>query len=335
MREELIIDADSVSYKAAAANEVKSIIVKNRETGEEQKFPNRTKWKATLEDSEENYEVEDVQDPRHIQYGKTLIKDMINGYKLRTGIKQATIYISGENNFRDSIPLPAAHTLPSGAVIAGRYKSNRDDNIRPVQLKELRTFMIEELGAIVVNGMEVDDMSSIRAYEGFKAGDKVVQVTEDKDALGCTGWLWNPAKDKEPRLIKGFGELHREGNDVKGTGRLWFYYQVLYGDSVDNYHGVDLAKIIADKAGKKLTFGKVGAYDVLKNCTTDAEALGAVYNKYLEWYPEPVEYVDHLGNQQVKSACEIMDMYVQCAHMRRWLDDSIDTQAMLSKVGVL
>lgn len=341
-KDTLILDADSIAYKAAAANEAKSIIVKSKATGEEEVFDNRTKWRATLgaDAQEEDYEITDHQEPRHIQYAQTLVRDMIRGYKNRAGIQNAEIYISGEGNFRDDIPLPARHIVTFGkyagtASIGGKYKSNRDDNIRPVQLKALRAWMIEELGAIPVNGMEVDDMSSIRAYAGAKAKKKIVQVTEDKDALGCTGWLQNPAKDKEPRYISGFGELHREGKGVKGTGRLWFYYQALYGDSVDGYHGVDLAKIKADKEGWQLQFGEVAAYNILKDAKDDKQALKWLYDAYLSWYPEPVTYIAHDGKEYTKDACDILQMYIDCAHMRRWEDDRIDCRAMLTKAGVL
>lgn len=340
--EVLILDADSIAYKAAAANEAKSVQITHKETKEVWTFDNRTTWRATLtpEDNEEDYIVEDQQDPRHITYAQTLVRDMIKGYKSKAKVQNAEIYISGDGNFRDEIPLPAAHVAMSGkyagkSVYGGRYKSNRDDTIRPVQLKALRQWMINELGAIPVNGMEVDDMSSIRAYTGAKEKRKVVQVTEDKDALGCTGWLYNPAKDTEPRYISGFGELHRDKKGVKGTGRLWFYYQTLYGDAVDGYHGVDLAKIIADKQGWSLQFGEVAAYKLLVDCKDDRQALKAVYDVYKSWYPEPVTYTAHDGKEYTKDACDIMQMYVDCAHMRRWEDDRIDCRAMLTKVGVL
>jgi hypothetical protein len=138
----------------------------------------------------------------------------------------------------------------------------------------------------------------------------------------------------KPILIKGFGELHKEGKGIKGTGRLWLYYQALYGDSVDNYHGCDLWKIAQDKAGKSVMFGEVAAYNVLKDATNDKEALTALYNQYKSWYPEPVTYMAHDGVLHTKDAIEIMQMYFDCAHMRRWEDDRIDVAVMLDKLGV-
>lgn len=343
MNEELIFDADSIAYKAAAANEEKSITTEHIEKGVIESWANRTAFRDYIKDTthtEDMYIIKDVQEPRHSSYGKSLIRDMIKGYHTRTGVSKGTIYIGGEDNFRDLIPLPMTYVATVGkwagkSKIGGAYKENREDSIRPLQLKELRNYMIKELGAIVVNGREVDDMSSIRAYKGFKEDKKIIQVTEDKDALQCSGWLFNPQKMMKPVLIKGFGELHKEGKGIKGTGRLWLYYQALYGDSVDNYHGCDLWKIEQDKAGKSVTFGEVAAFNVLKDAKSDKEALTAVYNQYKAWYPEPVVYTDHTGLIQKKDALEIMQMYFDCAHMQRWEGDRIDVAAMLEKLGVM
>lgn len=350
MNDILILDADSIAYKAAAANETKSIIATDPE-GSQKVFKNRTELKADLAATENKFtydmfEIRDTAEPRHSSYGQSLIREMIKGYHYRTGVVRGEIYIGGTDNFRDLIPLPMSHTVTIGkyagsATLGGRYKGKRDDTPRPVQLKELRNWMIEELGAIVVNKQEVDDKGSIRAYEGWKASagredaPKIIQVTEDKDALQCSGWLFNPAKMTKPVLIQGFGELHREGKGVKGTGRLWLYFQSVYGDKVDCYHGSDLWKIDGDKQGIARQYGEMAAFDLLKDCKNDKEALSAVYGQYLTWYPEPVTYMAHDGIIYTKSALQIMDMYVECAFMRRWDGDKIDVEALLTKLGVI
>lgn len=344
MTDILIFDADSIAYKAAAANEDKSISTQHIEKGVVEYWANRTAFRAYIKETthtEDMYTITDVQEARHSSYGKNLIRDMIKGYHTRTGVSKGEIYIGGEGNFRELIPLPMTHVATCGkwagkSKLGGKYKENRDDTIRPLQLKELRNYMINELKAIVVNGQEVDDMGSIRAYQGWKEDKgRIIQVTEDKDALGCTGWLFNPAKMIKPVLIKGFGELHKEGKGIKGTGRLWLYYQALYGDSVDNYHGCDLWKIEQDKAGNSVTFGEVAAYNVLKDCKTDKEALQALYNQYKAWYPDRVIFMDHTGQMQDMDAIQIMQMYFDCAHMRRWEGDRINVEELLHKMGVI
>lgn len=325
----LVLDADSIAYKAAAANESRSITASHKEKDEVSEWSNRTAFRAFLKENnlshtEVDYEIADVQDPRHISYGQSLVREIIKGYHTKTGVVDHEIYIGGADNFRDKIPLPT------------KYKGKRVDTLRPVQLKDIRSFMINDLGAIVVNGEEVDDVGSKRAYEGWKADEgKVIQVTEDKDALQCSGWLFNPAKMASPIYIQGFGEIHREGTGAKGTGRLWLYYQALYGDSVDCYHGADLWKAEGAVQGIKRQFGEVAAYNVLSGCKTDAEAWLTLYSQYSSWYPEPVTYTAWDGKEYTKDAVDIMQMYFDCAFMRRWDNDRINCREVLTKLGVI
>lgn len=324
----LILDADSIAYKAAAANETKTITATHIEKATVTHWDNRTAFRAFLKEhdlAEEEYEIADVQDPRHVSYGKSLVTEIIKTYKRKTGVDTAEIYIGGTDNFRDRIPLPH------------KYKGKRADSIRPVQLKDIRYFMIQELGAIVVEGQEVDDVQSIRMYTGWKENKgRVIGVTEDKDALQSNGWLFNPAKMASPVYIQGFGELHREGKGIKGTGRLWLYFQALYGDPVDCYHGCDLWKIEGVKQGlPERRFGQIAAYDILKDCKTDKEAWLALYKQYTDWYPEPVTYTAWDGEEHTKDAVDIMQMYFDCAFMRRWDGDRIECREVLIKLGVI
>lgn len=342
--EVLVFDADSIAYKAAAANEERTISTQHIEKGVIEHWDNRTafrKYLSTTSHTEDMYTIADEQEARHSSYGKSLIREMIKGYHNRTGVSKGEIYIGGEGNFRDSIPLPMTHIATCGkwagkSKIGGAYKENRDDTIRPIQLKELRAYMISELGAVVINGMEVDDKQAMRSYEGHLSKTRIITTTEDKDALACSGWLWNPAKmGNTPIYIHGFGELHKEGKGVKGTGRKWLYYQALYGDSVDNYHGCDLWKIEQDKQGKSVTFGEMAAFNILEKATNDKEALTASYAQYKLWYPETVVYMDHTGIMQSRDAVDIMQMYFDCAHMRRFEDDVLDVRDILSRLGVI
>lgn len=341
--ETLVFDADSIAYKAAAANEDKSIKTQHIEKDIVESWSNRTEFRAYLKDTthtEDMYTITDVQEPKHLSYGTKTIREMLAGYKNKLGINKNEIYIGGDDNFRDLIPLPMTHVATCGkwagkSKLGGAYKENRDDTLRPLLLKDLRKYLVSELKAIVVHGQEVDDKQAMRSYEGHVSKTKIITVTEDKDALGCSGWLWNPAKMTKPVYIHGFGELHKDGKGIKGTGRLWLYYQALYGDSVDNYHGCDLWKIAQDKEGKSVTFGEVAAYNILKDCKNDKEALTALYNQYKSWYPERVVYMDHTGQMQDMDAIQIMQMYFDCAHMRRWENDRVDVHALLDKLGII
>lgn len=338
-----ILDADSIAYKAAAANEVKSIKSTHIEKGVIEEWKNRTEFKAYLKTTDHTpdmYTITDHAEPKHISYAKSTVTSMIQKAQNHMRANKLEIYISGENNFRDFILLPQVYVQNNAtqSTIGGRYKSNRDDTVRPILLKELRQWMIDDLGAIVVNDMEVDDMSAIRAYEGSKAGQVVIQYSSDKDACGCHGWLANPDKLTEaPRFITGLGELYQdEKGKVRGQGRMFLYYQILNGDSVDGYRPVDILDIKTQKAGgKKVTFGEVAAYKLLKDCTTDKECWQAIYSQYLSWYPEKLRYTACNDIDYDADALSIMQMYVDCAHMKRWKDDRIIVKDVLTRMEIL
>ncbi len=337
-----VLDADSIAYKAAAANEVKSIKSKHIPTGVIEEWKNRTEFKAYLATTDHTidlYEITDHAEPKHLSYAKSTVNGMITTAQNAMRANTLEIYISGKDNFRDFILLPQAYVQQNATLstIGGRYKSNRDGTARPVLLGELRQWMIDELGAIVVDGMEVDDMSSIRAYTGAKDGVKIVQYTADKDAGQCHGWLHNPDKDKAPRFITGLGEIYKdEKGKVRGHGRMFLYYQILAGDKVDGYRPVDILDIKTQKAGgAKVQYGDIAALNTLKDCKTDKECWQAIYNQYAKWYPTKLRYTACNDIDYDADALSIMQMYVDCAFMKRWADDRIIVKDVLTRLEIL
>jgi hypothetical protein len=144
--------------------------------------------------------------------------------------------------------------------------------------------------------------------------------------------LFNPDKHIKPVSITGFGELHREGKGVKGTGRAWLYFQILYGDSTDCYHGSELWKMQEPKR----QFGEVAAYNILKDAQNDKEAWELLYNQYKTWYPSPITYTAEFdGKEYTKDAVDIMQLYADCAFMLRWKGDRLDCRGVLTKLGVI
>lgn len=323
MSDVIIIDGDVIAYKAAAANETRSITATHNATEKVTEWDNRTAFRDFLKEhalSEEDYTIADVQDPRHVSYGVSLVNQMIKRICDTARVKDYEILLSGKENFRDRIPLPK------------RYKSGRDDSIRPVQLRAIRQHLIDNHGAIIIEGEEADDAIAARMWTGYqayeKAGDdRVIGATVDKDAYGTMGWLFNWDKMDKPILISGLGELHWEGKKIKGTGRKWFYAQATMGDPVDYYRPADLCK------GAK--FGDAACFKLYDQCTTDLECWQAMYGQYMKWYPQPVTYTAHDGVEYTKDAIDIMQMYVDCAHMRRFAGDRIDCRAVLTKLGVI
>jgi hypothetical protein len=86
----------------------------------------------------------------------------------------------------------------------------------------------------------------------------------------------------------------------------------------------------------KANFGEIGAYELLKNCKTDKEALAAVAKQYQIWYPVPLTYRAWDGSlQENKTWLDIFQLYADCAFMKRWDGDRFDVRKVLTKIGVV
>jgi hypothetical protein len=126
-------------------------------------------------------------------------------------------------------------------------------------------------------------------------------------------------------MIRGFGELHREGKDVKVSGRLWKYFQVSSSDTSDNY----AANCFSDKKN-----GPVAAYNVLKDCKNDKEAFIAMKEHFQYLYPEPKVITNWKGDTFEIYWLYVMQEMFNMAHLQRWEDDRIDVKETFEKLGV-
>lgn len=135
------------------------------------------------------------------------------------------------------------------------YKANRKDVIKPVNFEAIRKYAVKTLGAVVVDGMEADDMLAIRAFEaGF---ENVVIVSVDKDMKQIPTYHYNWRTKGEVEKVEPL--------------QAWrtFYTHVLMGDSVDNVKGCP-------------KIGKAKAAAVLKDASTEAEMLEATRQAFIK-----------------------------------------------------
>ena len=114
-----------------------------------------------------------------IQY----IHDYLNKVTDKIGEGEFVMFITDPVNWRKDI-------LPS-------YKSNRKATRKPLLLKALRQYLLDEMGAVMVAGMEADDLLGITSTN---EPDCVI-VSEDKDLATIPCQLFNPAKDDAVRTI--------------------------------------------------------------------------------------------------------------------------------------
>lgn len=105
------------------------------------------------------------------------------------------------------------------------YKGNRKDVIKPELLGPLKATLAERYTSYTRPGLEADDVMGILSTHPTLIPGKKIIVSTDKDMKQIPGWLYNPDKDD----VAGFVE--------EPIADLWFYTQVLTGDTTDGYKG--------------------------------------------------------------------------------------------------
>jgi hypothetical protein len=166
-------------------------------------------------------------------------------------------YLTGKGNFRDEI------------AKADIYKGNRKQP-KPYHYNSIRTYLQMQHHAVVVNGMEADDAIAI----DMTTDSSVICVSRDKDLRQVPGWHYGYSVGKQPeyplRCVDFIGDLELvTPKKLTGTGLLFFWSQVLTGDSTDNYKGLR-------------KFGPVAAYQLLSELSDPDEMYDAVLQVYLD-----------------------------------------------------
>lgn len=136
------------------------------------------------------------------------------------------VFISGKGNFREGL--------------VDNYKANRDPTHKPHWYSEIKSHLIRNYGAVVVDGQEADDAMSIAQWASFRdeEAEPTIICTIDKDLDMVPGYHYNWNKD----------EIYEVGL-LQGT--RCFYKQIIKGDkSVDNIDG--LYHLTKKKATKKV-----------------------------------------------------------------------------------
>lgn len=320
----LVLDSDEIAYQVASACEQRGVVATNTTNEAQANFKHKTAFKdftAGLDIPEGHFVLEETQIAEDPKNAFATVKAKINNLKSKFNTDRVELYLSGEGNFRLSLPAPV------------RYKSGRKDQLRPLLLEQVKDYLIKYHGAKIVNGKEADDMLVQRMYDGAKTGEIIVAVTIDKDARQCDkGYLYNPDKD-ELLVNSGFGELVVDAKGkVRGKGRKWLYFQTIFGDSTDSYDPRDLAEKVT---GKRPRFGEKAAFNLLKDLPDDKACWEALHKQFLEWFgPETFTYEAWDGETQT-NYLGALQMYFDFARMRRWEGDEVDVRVVLKKLGVI
>jgi DNA polymerase-1 len=157
-------------------------------------------------------------------------------------------YITGSNNFRDSI----AVTAP--------YKGNRVGLKKPVHYEAIRKHL-QRLGAELVEGQEADDAVAI---EATKTGGWIVSIDKDLDQVA--GWHYNFVKREEYYV-------------TEEEGLRNFYTQVLTGDRIDSIPGL---KGIGPVKAAKILDGCTTEQELYEACVKAYSDAGLTQERMLE-----------------------------------------------------
>lgn len=317
----LLIDLDTPCFAASAVCEDRSVKVTHSPTGKQKIFKTRTEFKERLAekgilDKQDEYTFEDIQEPEPIENACQVLKSMLKNFQSTLDVEEVEFFISGKENFRDSLPLPS------------KYKGNRSSMIRPLLLSDVKKFAISKYKPSVCNFEEPDDAVIYRGYDLLHKGYKPIVVSVDKDCLAYSGlFVFNQDKPEKGILeIPKLGSLWIDDkNKVRGNGFLWYCLQISVGDRTDGFHPTEIAGV---------KFGEKSAYKLLSGCKSEEEALNVCIDLYKKWYPEPVTYKAWDGTEYTKDYKEIMQMYHRCCRMKETEFDELDLNEFCARYGV-
>ena len=319
----LCFDYDATCFRAAAANQQRSILCLHKPTGNVETFKTRTDfyghWKrkeggwlsAHPELKLEDFEIKDVVEPEPVEYALKSIKSTIEGMLDKFDTKDYYGYVGGDTNFRKDIC-----TLQP-------YKGQRVSEL-PVHLLACKEYVVQHHKAKVANFLEADDLVSTDNYNAVKNKQDFAAIVLDKDFKGCEGNWYFYLKD-DRRKVRGFGKLWRNGDEIDGHGRMFKYLQVAQGDSSDFYW----PHCFSDKEN-----GPVTAYNALKDCKNDTEAFLAMKEHFQYIYPEPKVITNWKGDTFEIDWFYVMNEMFQLAHLQRWKDDKIDLRKAFEGLGI-
>lgn len=183
---------------------------------------------------------------------KAALADDIAAIKSALKADTVVVAISDKSNFRKDL--------------YSAYKANRSGKRKPLILRALRDYLIEEYDAYTRPGLEADDILGILAtHSNLVRADLRVIVSIDKDFLGVPCALF---RDSEA----GVQVISKRDAD------RWHLIQTVTGDTTDNYPGcpgigpVKAAKLV-DQALASEDPWKVIVAAFVKEGLTEADAL--------------------------------------------------------------
>lgn len=320
-------DFDFIKYTIGAACETRSILVVHNTSGNEKRFKTRTEFYGHYLKKEggwlgeqnkrrgtpwavDDFTITDVQEPEPLSFALQTVKNYVNKINNCIGAESYYGYIGKGDSWR----------VERSTVL--KYKGTRAGVLKPLLLDDIENYILNHHAGEVVRGLEADD----QCVMDCTADPELCLIGVDKDYMGTTLKLFNPDKMEAPLRITGLGELVLDAKGkVRGSGRKFFYFQVMSSDTSDNY--------AANSATNK-KWGDKSAYNLLVGCKTDRECWQALADGYKALYDAPTTVKGWRGDDIVVDWLYMLDENVQMAHMLREENDFLDVKNLLDKIGV-
>jgi len=253
----LNIEADEILYRSAFAVEKQAYkLVTPKKTYDfgnkhtKSQIIQKVKTLALKEFSLEGYKITEP-----LEHAIYIVKSQL---KSLNNIGALNLWLSPSNgsNFRFKL---AKTPGPKGLG----YKANRP--ARPLHYASIREYLIKHWGAQEIDGFEADD--ALHIYQT----DNTIASHIDKDISMIEGKHYHWVTQERYVVDGGIGVLPTKNQ--RGTGKAFFFHQMLTGDSVDNIPGIP-------------NLGPVKSSKILSECKTELYMAYKVFKIYNEYYKE-------------------------------------------------
>lgn len=322
-----LFDLDAAKYICSAVGQKNSIKATLKSSGDEFTFKTRTEmygrtkakngeWlgKYNLEKDTDltvdDFIIEDVIIPEPIENVLHTTKLTIEGAVAASKVKSWKGFIGEGDSFRVELS-----TLL-------KYKDGRS-LLKPYHFEAVVDYIKRKYNPEVTTFIENDDRL-ITLADGKK---NIVILINDKDYKSYNVNVLDINKPDDGVIYcGGFGKLWLDDkNNVRGLGRLFKYFQIISGDSVDNYK----ANCFSDTA-----WAEKSAYKVLANCKDDKEAWQVMLDTFKMLYPEPKKVIGWRGNEIQIDHMYVFQEMMNMAHLHRWENDFVNVKDVLTKLEI-
>lgn len=192
--------------------------------------------------------------------------------KFYTNAKEVRAYITPSDNFKCGRFL-----LPTVKPYQGQRATRAE-----IPLKApLKAHLIANPNEYAQQGIEIifdyqQEADDLIITDSILFGERGLVSSFDKDMNLCRGPKWNPELGTVDTIDDAYGwiEYNKSRGKVVGHGLAFMFAQMLMGDAADHVAGLTKYK------GKNI--GPAGAYEFLKDCSTEKGAANKVVAAYAE-----------------------------------------------------